>query len=274
MASCCSAPNPTITTTASRPDRRSHSGRATPLWPARTPSRLPRPADRLPVYGASSPRTSRASSLSAFRSSASACFPASGRQYGRTPADEQRGTRRKEEEGSHSGRWRAASTLTARDATTTVCSSLGESGRQAAMSHGLEHLMRTADGAQHATWMVRLGPGTRGRGEVVLSDAAGAVIGQLSFRFCLQCRTGRIQNIWINEVYQRQSLGRQAVQTLLAAVPGCQWSTTVRSRAGHAFFQAMDRETEVSFPPRGPLCPHVAGSWRRWGRRLGRLLLP
>lgn len=42
------------------------------VWPAG-----PEPGERARLYGASLPRTSRASSASALRSSASACFPAS-----------------------------------------------------------------------------------------------------------------------------------------------------------------------------------------------------
>ncbi|MEU1131783.1 hypothetical protein ABZ383_18255 [Streptomyces sp. NPDC005900] len=102
---------------------------------------------------------------------------------------------------------------------------------------------------------------------ITLSEASGATIGQLRFRVCHRCRTGRVQNIWITEAHQREGRGREALHTLLAALPGYRWNTTMQSRAGRGFFRAMGGETGVPFPSGGPLCPHLEGRLRRWARR-------
>lgn len=101
--------------------------------------------------------------------------------------------------------------------------------------------------------------------EIVLHDRREHVVGRLRFRVCPACRTGRIHEVWINEEWQQQGLGREALHSLLDLHPGHRWSTTLQSRQGRAFFMAMARETSTDFPAGGPLCSHLRG-------RLGQLV--
>ncbi|MER5215433.1 N-acetyltransferase [Streptomyces sp. NPDC002838] len=97
--------------------------------------------------------------------------------------------------------------------------------------------------------------------EIVLHDHREHVVGRVRFRVCTACRTGRIHDVWIND--ERQGLGREALHSLLALHPGHQWSTTLQSRQGRAFFTAMARETSTDFPADGPLCSHLRGRFRQ-----------
>lgn len=108
--------------------------------------------------------------------------------------------------------------------------------------------------------------------EMVLSDRRNAVIGRLRFRICLECRTGRILDVWILDAWQRQGLGAELVRCLLTCRPGLQWSTTLQTRQGRAFFAAMAEETSVCFPHGKPLCVHLTGRIARgWRRTVDRL---
>ncbi|WP_282700617.1 GNAT family N-acetyltransferase [Streptomyces sp. CC219B] len=110
--------------------------------------------------------------------------------------------------------------------------------------------------------------------EIVLFDGADRVIGRLTFRVCRECRTGRILDIWIDETWQREGLGRELVRGLLARHPGHAWTTTSQTRQGQAFFTAMSRETGLSLAPGGPLCPHLVGRLRRLLTRVPRQRSP
>ncbi|MFD9903663.1 GNAT family N-acetyltransferase [Streptomyces sp. NPDC059063] len=88
-------------------------------------------------------------------------------------------------------------------------------------------------------------------------------IGQLRFRVCHPCRTGRILHIWISEDQQRQGLGSHVLRYALAWGPGYRWTTTLQSRPGRGFFTAMTGRTGVALPHRGPGCPHLRGPLRR-----------
>ncbi|WP_399185507.1 GNAT family N-acetyltransferase [Streptomyces sp. TLI_185] len=102
----------------------------------------------------------------------------------------------------------------------------------------------------------------------MLLDARKAVIGRLRFRTCNDCRTGRILSVWVHDTWQRQGLGRELVNALLARRPGFRWSTTGQTPLGRSFFSAMAEETSVSFPQSGALCTHLAGRFTRAWRRL------
>lgn len=101
---------------------------------------------------------------------------------------------------------------------------------------------------------------------IALHLERGPLIGQVDFRLCHACRTGRIQQIWITETWQRQGLGRQALHTALAQAPGYRWNTTTQSRQGRAFFRAMSEETGVELCSRTPPCAHLMGRYRRLWR--------
>ncbi|MBD9701143.1 GNAT family N-acetyltransferase [Streptomyces caniscabiei] len=107
-----------------------------------------------------------------------------------------------------------------------------------------------------------------GTAEFILHGPCGRVIGRLRFRACRACRTGRILDLWVCEMWQRQGLGRGLVCSLFAHRRGYRWTTTLQSRPGRAFFAAMTRETALSLPHGGPLCPHLMGWFRRTWRRL------
>ncbi|MEV0176309.1 GNAT family N-acetyltransferase [Streptomyces sp. NPDC050803] len=106
--------------------------------------------------------------------------------------------------------------------------------------------------------------------EIVLLDGADRVIGRLSFRACRECRTGRILDIWIDESWQREGLGRELLRGLFARRPGHAWTTTSQTRQGQAFFTAMSLETGLTLAPGGPLCPHLVGRFRRMLARVPR----
>lgn len=104
--------------------------------------------------------------------------------------------------------------------------------------------------------------------EIVLLDQGDRLVGRLRFRVCQGCRTGRILDIWIRDDWQRQGLGREFVQSILAQHPGYRWSTTLQTRDGRVFFTAMTRETTVAWPHSGPLCGHLMGWFGRTRQRL------
>ncbi|MEI5525666.1 N-acetyltransferase [Streptomyces brasiliscabiei] len=112
------------------------------------------------------------------------------------------------------------------------------------------------------TYVSTAAPG--GTAELILRDPRGRVVGRLRFRACRACRTGRLLDLWVCEMWQRQGLGRGLVCSLFAH----RWNTTLQSRPGRAFFAAMTRETTLSLPHGGPLCPHLMGWLRRTWRRL------
>ncbi|MGW0758393.1 GNAT family N-acetyltransferase [Streptomyces sp. NPDC002814] len=125
--------------------------------------------------------------------------------------------------------------------------------------------------------VIRVGPSARSNEpdaaaraatEIVLLNNDGRVIGRLRFRACTRCRTGRILDIWVCDTWQRQGLGRELVDSLLALRPGSRWSTTLQSRDGRAFFLAMTQETSVALAHDNPLCCHLMGSLRRWWQRV------
>ncbi|MGW3121537.1 GNAT family N-acetyltransferase [Streptomyces sp. NPDC001107] len=104
--------------------------------------------------------------------------------------------------------------------------------------------------------------------EIVLVDARNAVIGRVRFRICNDCRTGRILDVWVLDTWQRQGLGRELVNTLLAHCTGLGWSTTRQTPEGRLFFSAMTQETSIHFPQCGALCVHLTGRFTRVWRRL------
>jgi hypothetical protein len=104
--------------------------------------------------------------------------------------------------------------------------------------------------------------------EIVLFDGDNRLVGRLRFRVCAACRTGRVLDVWTVDGRRRQGLGRHLTRTLLAPHPGYRWSTTLQTREGRAFFQAMADETGVPLPHGGPLCSHLMGAFRRWWRSL------
>ncbi|WP_051854630.1 GNAT family N-acetyltransferase [Streptomyces sp. NRRL B-1347] len=107
---------------------------------------------------------------------------------------------------------------------------------------------------------------------IALHLERGPLVGQVDFRLCHTCRTGRIQRIWINETWQRQGLGRQALHSALAQGPDYRWNTTMQSRQGRAFFRAMAAETGAELSSRTPPCPHLMGRYDRLWRRVRRAL--
>ncbi|MFE7763053.1 GNAT family N-acetyltransferase [Streptomyces sp. NPDC057438] len=120
-------------------------------------------------------------------------------------------------------------------------------------------------------WTLRLDrvhPQQRNRPmEIVLRDGRQRVVA-LRFRVCPACRTGRIHDVWVDEAWQRQGLGREALQSLLTLHPGHRWSTTLKTRQGRAFFSAMTRETSTDFPAAAPLCPHLRGRFGQFVHRM------
>ncbi|MFE3850540.1 GNAT family N-acetyltransferase [Streptomyces griseorubiginosus] len=112
------------------------------------------------------------------------------------------------------------------------------------------------------------GPGAGNSGwEIVLSEG-DTVVGRLRFRLCPVCHTGRIQDIWVNDDWQRRGLGREAMHTLLTASPGYRWTTTRQTWQGNAFFAAIAQETQTPLSAQGPLCLHLRGWWSRLAHRL------
>ncbi|MEV0445792.1 GNAT family N-acetyltransferase [Streptomyces spectabilis] len=103
---------------------------------------------------------------------------------------------------------------------------------------------------------------------VALHLERGLLIGQVDFRLCHACRTGRVQRIWVNETWQRQGLGRQALHSALAQAPDYRWTTTLQSRQGRAFFRAMATETGADLTSRTPPCPHLMSRYGRLWRRV------
>ncbi|MFF4021169.1 GNAT family N-acetyltransferase [Streptomyces sp. NPDC001843] len=111
--------------------------------------------------------------------------------------------------------------------------------------------------------------------EMVFLDSQHTVVGRLRFRMCGACHTGLILDVWISDDWQRQGLGRELVQTLVAHHSGVRWSTTRQTPQGRPFFSAMAEETSVPFPQRGALCVHLAGRLTRaWRRLTSRRSLP
>ncbi|QOV33978.1 N-acetyltransferase [Streptomyces ferrugineus] len=129
------------------------------------------------------------------------------------------------------------------------------------------------------TWALRLRhvhpvrPG--GPAEIVLLEPGRREVGRLRYRVCTACRTGRVLDIGIDESWQGQGLGREALHILLTLHPHHRWTTTTQSRQGRYFFRAMAREVSTGFPSGPPLCSHLRGPLRRHTHRLcGRWLGP
>ncbi|MFE5022089.1 GNAT family N-acetyltransferase [Streptomyces sp. NPDC056656] len=110
----------------------------------------------------------------------------------------------------------------------------------------------------------------RGACEVLLHDAHGTLVGQVVFRVCAPCRTGRVLGIWITEARQREGLGQQALRAALARGRGHRWNTSLQSRPGRAFFAAVAATEGVPLTHGRPLCAHLLGPI---GRVLHRLRL-
>ncbi|RVU28744.1 hypothetical protein EOT10_02430 [Streptomyces antnestii] len=108
-----------------------------------------------------------------------------------------------------------------------------------------------------------------GAGEVLLHDERGALVGQVRFRLCARCRTGRLLGIWILESRRQEGLGRRALRVTLAHGPGYRWNTTLQSRPGRGFFRAVAAHGAVPLSHGRPLCPHLLGGLGRVLRRLG-----
>lgn len=109
-------------------------------------------------------------------------------------------------------------------------------------------------------------PAAAAAAEVALLDRGDRPIGRLRFRVCASCRTGRVLDIWTDDGWQHQGLGRQLAHSLLACHPDHRWSTTPQTREGRAFFEKMAEETGVPLPRGGPLCLHLMGPLRRGWR--------
>jgi len=109
-----------------------------------------------------------------------------------------------------------------------------------------------------------------GAGEVLLHDACGTLVGQVRFRLCARCRTGRILGIWILESRRQEGLGRRAMRVALAHGHGHRWNTTLQTGPGRGFFLAVTAHEGVPLPHGRPLCPHLMGPF---GRVLLRLRL-
>jgi hypothetical protein len=111
---------------------------------------------------------------------------------------------------------------------------------------------------------------------VLLHDASGALVGQVRFRLCAPCRTGRLLGIWILESRRQEGLGRRAVRVTLAQGHGYRWNTTLQTRPGRGFFLAVTAHEGVPLRHGRPLCPHLLGPFGNALRRLGlwRLLRP
>ncbi|MFD3475458.1 GNAT family N-acetyltransferase [Streptomyces sp. NPDC058695] len=115
-----------------------------------------------------------------------------------------------------------------------------------------------------------------GAGEVLLHDEGGALVGQVRFRLCAPCRTGRLLGIWILESRRQEGLGRRAVRVALAQGHGYRWNTTLQTRPGRGFFLAVTAHEGVPLGRGRPLCPHLLGPFGDALRRLGlrRLVCP
>ncbi|MEU8483934.1 GNAT family N-acetyltransferase [Streptomyces sp. NPDC048641] len=109
----------------------------------------------------------------------------------------------------------------------------------------------------------------RGAGEVLLHDERGTLVGQVRFRLCAPCRTGRLLGIWILESRRQEGLGRRAVRVALAQGHGYRWNTTLQTRPGRGFFLAVTAHDGVPLPRGRPLCPHLMGPLGKALRRLG-----
>ncbi|MEU6658182.1 hypothetical protein [Streptomyces sp. NPDC046821] len=106
-----------------------------------------------------------------------------------------------------------------------------------------------------------------GEGELRLHDERGTLVGQVRFRLCARCRTGRLLGIWILDSRRREGLGQSALRVTLAHGNGYRWNTTLQSRAGRRFFRSVAAHEGLPLPHGRPLCPHLPGPL---GRFLGR----
>ncbi|MFI7008235.1 hypothetical protein [Streptomyces sp. NPDC050145] len=102
-------------------------------------------------------------------------------------------------------------------------------------------------------------PGDEDERRVTARTGTGIEVGEIRFRVCDRCRTGRVRSLWVDEMWRREGIGLELVRAAVRSGTGFRWTTTVQSRRGRRFFAAAGLRLGVALPAAGPLCPHLTG---------------